>query len=135
VIGRHALADQVIADSLGAIFREALVELVAADGIGVPFDGKFEPGMGEEDAGKASEFFAGGRAEVEFAGVKQDVGHIDDESAGGIASFEDDVELLEELLAEALALAFGFFAEALGFEGGLLGGKGLFFRLGGAEFG
>src|SRR6267378_2703126 len=82
--------------------------------------------MRENDAGNFREFFAGARLERVAASVKENIRHIDDEAASGIAGLQNGIELIEELGAKlgffgfglrgGLARFFGF-----GFGGALLG--------------
>src|SRR5712692_6194210 len=83
--GRDALLGEKIADGVGAAFRELLIEIVAADAVGVTLDLESQAGMREDDAGNFGEFFAGAGLERVAAGVKEHVRHIDDEAAGGVA--------------------------------------------------
>src|SRR5258708_5011237 len=117
--GRDALLGEEIAHGIGAAFGELLIEFVAAYAVGVTFDLQSEAGMREDDAGNFGEFFAGAGLEGIAAGVKEHIGHIDDETAGGIAGLQNGIELIEELGAK-----LGFF----GF--GLRGGLARFFGFG-----
>ena len=87
--GGDALVNEEITDHAGAAFAELLIEVVGANGIGVAFDLHLQTGMREHDAGNFCKFFAGAGFEGVAAGVEEDVGHIDDEAAGGVAGLED----------------------------------------------
>ena len=93
----HALFGQEIADGVGAAFGELLVELVGADAVGVAFDLEREAFVGEKDAGNFGEFFAGTGLERGASGIEENVGHIDDEAAGGVTSLENGIELFKKL--------------------------------------
>ena len=123
---RHTLFGEKIADGIGAAFGELLIEIVAADAVGVALDLERKTWMGEDDAGNLGEFFAGARLERVAAGVKEHVRHVDDEAASRVAGLQDGIELIEELgaklsffgfrLRSGLARFFGF-----RFGGALLG--------------
>jgi len=91
----------------GALFRKVLIERFGADAIGVAFDSQFERRITEHDAGYFGQFFAGQRAERVPAGVQDYVRHVHDKTAGGVASFQDQVELLEETGAKLLTVTYG----------------------------
>src|SRR6267378_3049992 len=81
--------------------------------------------MRENDAGNFREFFAGARLERVAASVKENIRHIDDEAASGIAGLQNGIELIEELGAKLSLFGFGlrgglarFFG--FGFGGALL---------------
>ena len=112
--GGHALFGKKIADGIGAAFGELLIEIVAADAVGVAFDLERKAGMREDDAGNFGEFFACACLEGVAASVKENVGHVDDEATGGVASLQDGIQLREKLSAQ-----LGFFGFGLG--GGLAG--------------
>src|SRR6266478_4115406 len=82
--GRNALLGEKIADGVGTAFGELLIEIVAADAVGVALDLEREAGMRKDDAGNFGKFFAGAGLEGVAAGVKEHIGHIDDEAAGGV---------------------------------------------------
>jgi len=95
----------------------------------VAFDLEREARMSEDDAGNLGELFPRAGLERVAASVKEHVRHIDDETAGGVASLQNGIELAEELGAKlgffgfglrgSLARFFGF-----GFCGALLGDGG-----------
>ena len=87
----HALLGKKIADGIGAAFGELLIEIVAANTVGVAFDLERETGMREDDAGNFGEFFAGAGLEGVAAGVKEHIRHVDDEAASGVASLQDGI--------------------------------------------
>src|SRR6266851_1112473 len=80
-----ALLSEKIADGIGAAFGELLIEIVAANAVGVAFDLESEAGMREDDAGNFGEFFAGTGLERVAAGIEEHVGHVDDQAASGVA--------------------------------------------------
>src|SRR5216684_2646831 len=132
--GGDALLGEKIADGVGAAFGELLIEIVAADTVRVTLDLQSQAGMREDDAGNFGEFFAGAGLEGVAAGVKEHVGHIDDETAGGVAGLQNGIQLAEKLGAKLSFFGFGlrgglsrFFG--FGFGGALLGdGGGSVFR-------
>src|SRR5713226_463575 len=87
----HALFGEKIADGVGAALGELLIEIIAADAVGVAFDLKREARMGEHDAGNFRELFARAGLERVTACVKEDVRHVDDEAAGGIARLQNGI--------------------------------------------
>src|SRR5216684_1598784 len=64
-------------------------------------------GMRENDAGDFGEFFARAGLERVAAGVKENIRHIDDEAAGGVAGLQDGIQLREELRAKLTFFGFG----------------------------
>ena len=48
--GRHELVDQIVADHFRALLRKALIEVVAADAIGMALDLDFESRICEENS-------------------------------------------------------------------------------------
>ena len=90
----QALVNQILADSTGALLGKLLVELFAADVIGVTFDGEIQTRMREDNSRKFGEAFAGFGLQIVFAEGKKNIAEIDDETADGVASFENGVELL-----------------------------------------
>src|SRR6267378_3017626 len=80
-----ALLRKEIADGIGAAFGELLVEIVAADAVGVALDLERQAGMREDDAGNFGELFACAGLEGVAAGVKKNIRHVDDEAASGVA--------------------------------------------------
>src|SRR4029077_15540360 len=95
-----ALLGKEIADGIGAAFGELLIEVVAADAVGVAFDLEREAGMRKDDAGNFGELLARAGLERVAAGVEENVRHIDDEAAGGVASLQNGIELIEKLGAK-----------------------------------
>src|SRR5260370_13192130 len=132
--GRDALLGEKVADGIGAAFGELLVEIVAADAVGVVLGGEREARMRENDAGNFGEFFAGAGLERVAAGVKEHVRHVDDETASGVAGLQNGIQLAEKLGAKLSFFGFGlrgglarFFG--FGFGGTALGdGGGCVFR-------
>src|ERR1700676_874774 len=57
--GRDALLGEKIADGVGAAFGELLIEIVAADAVGVALNLERKTGMRKDDAGNLGELFAG----------------------------------------------------------------------------
>src|SRR6266478_3914733 len=124
--GCDALLGEKIADGIGAAFGELLIEIVAADAVGVTLDLEREAGMGEDDAGNFGELFAGAGLERVAAGVEEHVGHIDDEAAGGVARLQNGIQLAEQLGAQLGFFGFGLRSglarfSGFGFGGTLLG--------------
>jgi len=118
-----ALLGEKIADGIGAALGELLIEIIATDAVGVAFDLEREAGMREDDAGNFGELFARAGLERVAAGVKEDIGHVDDEAAGGIAGLQNGIQLREELRAKLGFFGFGLRGGLAGFFGfGLRGG-------------
>jgi hypothetical protein len=113
----HALLGQEVTDGVGAAFGELLVEVIAADTVGVAFDLEREAGMREDDTGNFGELFAGAGLECVAAGVKEHIGHVDDEAAGGVARLQNGIELAEKLGAKLGFLGFGLGGGLAGFFG------------------
>src|SRR6267142_1034978 len=65
--------------------------------------------MRQDDSGNLREFFPSARFQVVFAGIEEDIGHIDDQAPRGIAGFENLVELLDQLLPQLLLFALSLF--------------------------
>src|SRR5258708_35012788 len=105
--GRDTLLGEKIADGIGAVFGELLIEIVAADTVRVTFDLESEAGMRENDAGNFGEFFAGAGLEGVAAGVEEHIGHIDDETASGVAGLQNGIQLAEKLGANVGLFGFG----------------------------
>src|SRR6267378_7493383 len=93
-VGVDPLLDDVIADGLGAVFGELLVVVVPTDAVGVSFDCEMKTGIGEDDSGDFCQAFAGSGKKLEAAAAEQDVGHVGDQAAGGVAGGKNAVELL-----------------------------------------
>jgi len=91
----------------GAALGKLLIEFVAADAVGVAFDLKHEAGMRKNDAGDFREFFARAGLERVPAGVEENIRHIDDEAAGGVAGLQNGIQLREELRAKLTFFGFG----------------------------
>ena len=91
----------------GALFRKVLIERFGADAIGVAFDSQFERRITEHNAGNFGQLLTGQRAQGVPAGVKEHVRHVHNEAASGVASFQDQVELLEETGAKLLTVTYG----------------------------
>ena len=106
-VWRQVLGYQVAADGLGSPLGEALVHFVAADAIGVAFDFELQTRMSQDNAGDLRQLLSGAGLERVFAGVEQDVGHVDDQPAGGLTRLKNGVELLAELFAELGLFLFG----------------------------
>src|SRR5216683_1778655 len=104
---RYALFSEKFAHGTGAALGKLLIEFVAADAVGVAFDLKHEAGMRENDAGNFREFFARAGLERVAAGVKENIRHIDDEAAGGVAGLQNGIQLREELRAKLTFFGFG----------------------------
>src|SRR5882762_1487394 len=117
-----ALLGKKIADGIGAAFGELLIEIVAADAVGVTLDLEREAGMRKDDAGNFGELLARAGLERVTTGVKEHVRHIDDEAAGGVAGLQDGVQLAEELGAKLAFFGFGLRGGAARFLGFGLGG-------------
>src|SRR5713226_128323 len=93
---------------------ELLIESFGANAIGVAFDGQLERRISEHDAGYFGQLLACQRTERELAGVKEHVRHIDDQAASGVASFQDQAELLEETRTKLFAVANGLLKLRIG---------------------
>src|SRR5437879_5449280 len=106
----NSLLHEVVANRLGAQLREALVVFVAANAVGVSFHRDVQAGIRENDAGNFRQALAGSGSEFVTAAAEQDIRHIGDKSAGGVASRKNRVELLQEAFAKVLLLAFGLLA-------------------------
>ena len=120
-VPRNSLLHEIIADGLRAALREILIVLVAADAVGVSFDGNVQAGISEHDAGNFGEALAGSGQKLEAAAAEQDVGHIGDEAAGGVARGENRIELLQEAGAEFLLFVFRLLAKIFRLRGGGFG--------------
>src|SRR5713226_7436628 len=123
---RYALFGEKVANGIGATFGELLIEVVAADAVGVALDLERETGMRENDAGNFGELFAGAGLERVAAGVEEHVGHVDDEAAGGVARLQNGIQLAEQLGAQLGFFGFGLRSglarfSGFGFGGTLLG--------------
>src|SRR5580704_9911389 len=103
----HTLLGEKVADGVGAALGELLIEIIAANAVGVAFDLESEAGMGENNAGNFCELFAGAGLEGVAAGVEKNVGHVDDEAAGGIARLQNGIQLVEKLRAKLGFFGFG----------------------------
>src|SRR6267143_3114380 len=117
-----ALLGKKIADGIGAAFGELLIEIVAADAVGVALDLERETGMRKDDAGNLGELFAGAGLEGVAAGVKEHIGHVDDEAAGGVASLQNGIQLRKKLGAKLSFFGFGLRGGLAGLFGFGLGG-------------
>src|SRR6266478_2962793 len=119
---RYALLGEKVANGIGATLGELLIEIVAADAVGVAFDLESEAGMREDDAGNFGEFFAGTGLEGVAAGIEEHVRHVDDEAAGRVASLQNGIELTEKLGAKLSFFSFGLRGGLAGFFGFGFGG-------------
>ena len=86
------------------MFRKLLIHGIGAHAIGVALNGESKVRVGKNDPGYFSELLARYRAKRGFAGVKQHVRQANDETTGGIASGENDVELLQQFSAQFFAI-------------------------------
>ncbi len=68
--GIDPLLNEVVANGLGAMLGELLVVVVAADAVGVAFDGDVQRGIGEDDAGNFREALAGSGKKLETAAAE-----------------------------------------------------------------
>src|SRR6266853_37770 len=118
----YTLLREKVENGIGAAFRELLIEIVAADAVGVAFDLERETGMSEDDAGNFGEFFAGTGLEGVAAGVEEHVGHVDDEAASGVAGLQNGIELREKLGAKLGLFGFRLRGGSAGFFGFGFGG-------------
>jgi len=84
-----SLLRQISAHALGALPGKLLIEHFGPDAVGVAFNGQPQGWICEYDAGYFGQLFAGQRTKRVFAGIKQYVGHIDDQAARGVACFQD----------------------------------------------
>ena len=98
---------QIASDGFGTPLREALVVGIAANAVGVAFDSQLEPGIGEHDAADLGQLFTRHRTQRLLARIEENVRHVDDQPASGVASLEDGVELLQQLGAELLLFTLG----------------------------
>ena len=89
VVGRNALAQQIIAYGARARVAELQVISFAADAIGVAIYFQPQAWVREDDTRYFRELFARGRTQSVLVEIEQDVRHVDDQSAGGVAGFQD----------------------------------------------
>ncbi len=85
---------QVITHRAGAVLRQGLIHLIAAHIVGVAADFDVESRVGEQNAGDFRQLLPRTRLQRVFSGVKQNIGHADDEAARAVASLKDLVQLL-----------------------------------------
>ena len=90
----YAFLDQVVAHRARAVLGQGLIHGIAADVIGVTADFNVESGVGEQNAGDFRQFLPCARLQGIFSGVKQNIGHADDEAASAIASRKNPIQLL-----------------------------------------
>src|ERR1700751_3281848 len=76
--GGNSLLHEIIANDSGTLLGEILVVFVAADAVGVSFDGEVQAGIGEHDAANFGQALAGGGQKLEAAAAEQDIGHVGD---------------------------------------------------------
>src|SRR5258708_7960351 len=79
-----ALLGEKVADGIGAALGKLLIEIVAANAVGVALDLERETGMREVAAGDCSEFFAGAARQRVSSPVNAHVGHRDADAATGM---------------------------------------------------
>jgi hypothetical protein len=103
------LSFQKLLNCLGALFRQALVELWSTRAISMTFDLHSESGVGLQDSSNSRQAFARTRLKRVFASVEQHIGHVDDEAAGALAGLHYLIQLLQELLPSL----FSFLLRAL----------------------
>ena len=107
------------------ILGESQVVLLAADAIGMALYFDLQTGMARDDARHPRQLFTGTRFQRVSGSVEQDIGHVHDQSTGGIARLQDRVELIEQLLAELRLFLLRLLPQANRFGRGLMRGVGL----------
>jgi hypothetical protein len=93
------LGYEIAANGVSPLFGEALVELISAYAVGVAFDLKLQARVSQDDSGNLGQLHLSPGLQRVFAGVEQDIRHVDDQAASRFAGIEDVVELLAKLLA------------------------------------
>ena len=105
---------QVAADTFGALLRKFLIIEFGADAVGVAFNGKPQRRIRKHNPRYFGQLLACQRAKRVFAGVKENVRHVDHQAARGITRFQDQVELLQEVGAKLLAVTYGLLKLRIG---------------------
>lgn len=75
--------------------RSALVIGIATNAVRVSLDSECERGIGEHDATDLCQLLARQRTKGVLGGVEENVRHVDDEAARGVASLENGIEFLQ----------------------------------------
>jgi len=101
------LSFQKLLNCLGALFRQALVELWSTRAISMTFDLHSESRVGLQDSSNSRQAFARTGLKRVFARVEQHIGHVDDEAAGAFAGLHYLIQLLQELLPSLFSLLLG----------------------------
>ena len=91
---RHALLHQIIAHRAGTILGQCLIHGIAAHVVRVAADFNVESRVGEQNAGDLCQLLPCTRLQRVLPGVKQNIGHADDEPTRAIASLENRIQLL-----------------------------------------
>src|SRR6188474_758917 len=105
-VGRNAPSNEVVADGGRSAFRQRLIQVRGAHTVRMPLDFDVKPRVRHQHAAQPGELLPGARLEICLAGVEEHVREIDDQSSGGLARFENDVELVAETSAKLVLLAF-----------------------------
>jgi hypothetical protein len=101
------LCFEIVANGGRSLFGKRLVQGIAAHAIGVAFDGETQIRVSENDPGEFGEFLARPCTKGGFAGVKQDIGKVHDQSTGGVARDKDQVELCQQFGSQLFAIFYG----------------------------
>lgn len=76
--GRHALRDQVLANCVGPLLRELLVEIQGAGVVGISIDFDLDVGIGDQDSSHLGQALAGVGGQIGAVESEENVGHVDD---------------------------------------------------------
>src|SRR5580704_17000174 len=98
-IARYAFLHQVIAHRSGPVLRQGLIHGIAADVIGISADFNVESRICQQNAGDFCQLLPRTRLQRKFPGVKQNIGHTDDQPARAVASLTNGIPLLRQFRA------------------------------------
>ena len=94
-ISDNPLMDEIITHRSGSLLGEVLVILLATHAVGMAFDLQFQPRVSQENTGHFGQPLPCQRPQGILGRVKENIRHINDEAAGSIASFENQVKLAQ----------------------------------------
>ena len=104
------------------MLREPLIEFQATGAVRVPIDLHVDVGICDQDSGNFCQAFTGGRLQIGFSRVEQNVGHIHDQSPRSILRLQNLIQLLQHAGAHLSLIVFRLLSplfRLLGLLGGL----------------
>jgi hypothetical protein len=114
----NAFVNKEIANRIGALLGQMLVVLFSSDTVRVAFHFKLQAGMRQDNARNLGQLLTSAGPESVLPRVEKDIRHIDDETSSTVAGFQNQVQLLGQIVAQVGWNCFGSpSADTLRFNG------------------